>query len=900
VGIINMTPDFATPANTTVTIGAQMTVAAFKSNVCASRACVPGGSAYDAISDRFMHRVSYRNFGTHEAIVANHTVDANYPALPAKAGVRWYEFRRSGGAWSVNQQGTYSPDADGRWMAGININSKGQIALAFNHSGAGKFASIYFTGRNSTDPPGLMVYDESTIQVGTAYGTFGNRWGDYNDLETDVTNDSVFWFTAMYGATNWRTRIASFKLEPLPALDARLVTIVSPANGLAQCNSSITPAITIRNAGSSALTSLNIYRQLNNGAVSAPFNWTGTLNTGQSANVALPAITAAGGANTLKIWVAEPNGGADENKVNDTAVTNFTILTPLPGPFVEGFESTTFPPVNWQIINPNTGSITWQRTTAARKSGTASAFMDFYDYSSTNHQDFLLSPILDVIGADSVILSFERAYRIYSTSASFADSLAIVISTDCGATFTEVWKLGGAALATVAGTQTSEFVPTATQWANTRLDLKPFIGSATSITVGFKAINRFGNNLYLDDINLRIFRLPFRDALVRAVTEPSPRLCTRTLVPQITLGNQGRDTLKNVKILYRVGTGALDSISWTGALPNGGSAAINFATYNKSITLTSGGNYVFTVYTKDPNGLNDENNLNDTTRINFTVFDPQPDPVKEGFEQTTFPPANWSVASSGSAYTWERNVRAANEKTASAWIRNYRFNSNNRVDDLYSPLVQIASPDSVSIRFDVAHSTGRFPGSTAVPLDTLELLLTTDCGKTFRSVYKKWGEDLTTVDKNFPSTFPTTDTIGFVPTSPVQWRTEWVDISKFVPANSRFQLVFRSTSNRGNNTFLDKIDISTVTLPARLKQNGYMIAPNPFEGSFSVRHVIPPTSLRGIQVINSSGQTVVARSFNGNASNNIVIDLNRYANGAYQVKLIYDNKVITERIIKRR
>jgi len=900
VGIIQMTPDFATPANTTVTIGAQLPVAAFKSGVCASRACVPGGSAYDAISDRFMHRVSYRNFGTYEAIVANHTVDANYPALPAKAGIRWYEFRKNAGTWSVQQQGTYAPDADGRWMAGISINSKGQIALAFNHSGAGKFASIYFTGRNSTDPPGLMVYDEGTIQVGTAYGTFQNRWGDYNDLETDVTNDSLFWFTAMYGSTNWRTRVASFKLEPLPALDARLFGIISPVDGSAQCSNTITPQITIRNAGSSTLTSLKIFYQVGTGPVSAPYAWTGSLNISQSANVTLPAFTAAGGLNSLKIWTADPNGGVDENKINDTAVTSFTILAPLPSPIVEGFESTTFPPANWRIINSNAGSITWARSTTARKSGTASTFMDFYNYTTAGQEDYILSPILDVLSADSVIVSFERAYRVYSTSASFADALALVVSTDCGATFTEVWRKAGTVLATVAGAQTSAFTPTAAQWLNEKVDIKPFIGTASSVTVGFKAINNFGNNLYLDDINIQTFRLPFRDALVKAVAEPGGRLCTRVLVPQITLANQGRDTLKNVKIMFRIGTGALDSISWTGALPNGATTPINFATYNKTINLASAGNFLFTVYTKEPNGLNDENNANDTTRVAFTVFDPEPDPVKEGFEQTTFPPANWSVASSGSGYTWERTTRAASEKTASAWIRNYRFTSNNKSDDLFSPLVQIGSPDSVYLKFDLSNAAGRFPGSTAVPLDTLEILLTTDCGKSYKSVYKKWGEDLTTVDKNFPPVFPATDTVGFVPNSPVQWRTELVDVSRYVLANSKFQFVFRSTSNRGNNTFLDKIDISTITLPARLKQQGYMITPNPFEGSFFIRHLLPPANLKGIQVMNSIGQVLVARSYNGNASNYITIDLSRYSNGAYQVKLIYDNKVITERIIKRK
>lgn len=900
VGLIYMTPDFATPANTTVSIGASMTVAPFKSNVCASRACVPGGTAYDAISDRFMHRISYRNFGTHEAIVANHTVDATYPATPAKAGIRWYEFRRSAGVWGVQQQGTYAPDADGRWMGGININSKGQIALAFNHSGVNKFASIYFTGRNATDPPGIMVYDEGTIQVGSAYGTFSNRWGDYNDLEVDVADDSVFWFTAMYGATNWRTRIASFKLEPLPALDARLSSINSPANGLAQCSNSITPSITLRNAGSSELTAVKVFSQLDNGPVSAPYNWTGSLLIGQSSNVTLPAITATGGAHTLKIWTAEPNGGVDENKVNDTLSVSFSILAPQAGPFAEGFESTTFPPVDWRIVNPNAGSLTWTRTTAARKSGTASATMNFYNYTTAGHEDIILSPILDVVGADSVILSFERAYRVYSTSPSFADGLAIVISTDCGATFTEVWRRDGTALATVAGAQTSSFVPTTAQWENTRIDLKPFIGSATSITVGFKGINNFGNNLYIDDINIRNFRLPFRDALIKGFVEPGTRLCVRNLIPQVTLANQGRDTLKSVKILYRIGTGALDSIAWTGALPNGGTAVVNFAAYNKTINLATGGSFTLTAYTKNPNGLNDEEPANDTARITFTVFDPMGDPVKEGFEQPVFPPANWSVQRSGAAYSWERTTRAASEQTASAWIRNYRFSSGGKGDDMFSPLVQVASPDSVYLKFDVAHSTSKFPGSTASALDTLEVLITTDCGKTYRSVYKKWGEDLSTVDKNFPSTFPASDTIGFIPSSKSQWRTEWVDVSKYISPNTRFQFVFRNYANRGNNTFIDKIDISTITLPARLKQQGYMITPNPFEGSFVIRHLLPPANLRGIQVINSAGQTVVSRSFTGNASNYITVDLSRYSSGAYQVKLVYDNKVIVERIIKRK
>jgi hypothetical protein len=88
-------------------------------------------------------------------------------------------------------------------------------------------------------------------------------------------------------------------------------------------------------------------------------------------------------------------------------------------------------------------------------------------------------------------------------------------------------------------------------------------------------------------------------------------------------------------------------------------------------------------------------------------------------------------------------------------------------------------------------------------------------------------------------------------------------------------------------------------LPARLKQNGHLISPNPFDGLISVRHYVRPVDLRGIQISNAAGQKVVVMNFSGNAQTNIQINLTRFAAGVYVIKLIYNNKVITERIVKR-
>ncbi|HYC29608.1 MAG TPA: T9SS type A sorting domain-containing protein, partial [Chitinophagaceae bacterium] len=430
-------------------------------------------------------------------------------------------------------------------------------------------------------------------------------------------------------------------------------------------------------------------------------------------------------------------------------------------------------------------------------------------------------------------------------------------------------------------------------WKEEKVDIKPFIGNATSITVALVGKSGFGQNLFLDDINISTFIVPRRDALIKRVIDPFTRQCTRTFTPLVELGSLGRDTLKTVRIVSVTTNGTFtqrDTTRWNGTLLNGQS--VNVAL--KSVTVPSAGGFTYTAYTIFPNDLDDIDARNDTGRVTFKTFDAQPGPVKEGFESSTFPPANWDVAASNGTYSWSRNTQGSSEGTASAWMRNFRFNGNGAKEDLYSPLMQTNNVDSTFLVFDLAHMPVKYPGSTGIPLDTLEVLLTADCGRTFTSIYKKWGEDLQTVnDPNSPYTNL------FVPTNPNQWRKETVNLTQVLGTSGSVQIIFRSKGNFGNTLLLDDINITTKTLPARLKQQGYMIAPNPFDGSFSIQHYLLPTNLRGIQVTNAAGQLVYARNFNGNASSNITIDLSRYASGMYGVKLIYDNKVITERVIKR-
>jgi hypothetical protein len=215
------------------TRAALLPTASFDSNMCrGSRNCVPqpGTSRkLDAIADRLMYRLQYRNFGTYEAMVVNHTVDVGGD----RAGLRWYELRKpSGGSWGIAQQGTYAPD-DGlhRWMGSAAMDGQGNIAIGYSVANSQTFPSMRFTGRLATDPAGVMTITESDLQAGGGSQTHSaSRWGDYAMLSVDPTDNCTFWFTSEYYQTTssagWNTHIGTFFLPgcggtpPPPTLDA--------------------------------------------------------------------------------------------------------------------------------------------------------------------------------------------------------------------------------------------------------------------------------------------------------------------------------------------------------------------------------------------------------------------------------------------------------------------------------------------------------------------------------------------------------------------------------------------------------------------------------------------------------------------------------------------------------
>ena len=213
-----------------LTLAAQLPVASFDSIFpCAptSRDCLPQpgitnpAQFLDILSyrQRPTWRLAYRNFKNYETLVTNQSVEA----LPGTAGVRWYEIRRTGNAYSIYQQGTYAP-ADGvhRWMGSAAQDKNGNMAIGYSVVNATTvFPGIRYTGRLAGDPLGQMTQGEGVIINGSGVQTTTNsRWGDYTSLNIDPVDDCTFWYVNEYytaagqasSPAGWQTRIASFKL----------------------------------------------------------------------------------------------------------------------------------------------------------------------------------------------------------------------------------------------------------------------------------------------------------------------------------------------------------------------------------------------------------------------------------------------------------------------------------------------------------------------------------------------------------------------------------------------------------------------------------------------------------------------------------------------------------------
>jgi PKD repeat protein len=318
IKIWEITTNWDAPASSSVDLIQTLTTTPFDSqfNISWNDIEQPGtAQRLDAIPGAFMYRAQYTEWGSHNTVVLNHTVDVDETD---HAGIRWYELREIDGVWSIYQESTYAPDDDSRWLGSISMDYQGNIGLAYAVSGSSTFPSIRYTGRYNADPLNTMTIDEGTAIDGTSVQTGINRYGDYAHMSVDPADDATFWYTGEYLSGGRKTRIFSFKLALAYDNDLGINAVNSPIDG--DLSAAETIDVTIKNYGTLPQDDFLVGYQINDGAIISETYSGPPLTEGETATFSFTTLAnlSAEGPYEIKAWTELLT---DEYNLNDTFTT---------------------------------------------------------------------------------------------------------------------------------------------------------------------------------------------------------------------------------------------------------------------------------------------------------------------------------------------------------------------------------------------------------------------------------------------------------------------------------------------------------------------------------------------------------------------------------------------------
>ena len=257
---------------------------------------------------------------------------------------------------------------------------------------------------------------------------------------------------------------------------------------------------------------------------------------------------------------------------------------------------------------------------------------------------------------------------------------------------------------------------------------------------------------------------------------------------------------------------------WTFA----GGTPSSSASRNPVVTYSQAGTYPVTL-----TASNSRSSDSKTITTYISVYGIDTIPVSEGFEDSIFPPGHWVSYDAGNdSVTWMRaNYGAYTASGHSMYFDNYYKDATGKVDKMMYG-ADLTHYDSVLLTFDHAYQT--LKGYS----DSLEVIVSADCGYSYRRVYIEGGSLLATAPHLDSPSAP------FYPTSS-QWRTDTVYLYSY--AGQDIIVAFGNVAGYGTDLYVDNINLrGKKAAPNSLQSiltdgEGITVYPNPTQGMILIR-----------------------------------------------------------------
>lgn len=278
------------------------------------------------------------------------------------------------------------------------------------------------------------------------------------------------------------------------------IAVTSVSGNAFSCANTYSANVNVSNVGPNAITSLTITPSID-GVPQTPYVIGVNIAAAGTSVVALPSYSTTGGSHTFGVNITGVSGG-DANLNNNTGSTSFALVqTYYPAPLQQSFTLTAFPPANWFLNNPSGGTSYWSRSSVGNPGGSGSANYDFYSNGNVGTFEELYLAPSNLSGVSNPTLTFDVAYAQYSNE---TDTIKVLTSTDCGATWTQIYMKSGSTLATAPSYSSGIFSPSASQWRHEVVALPASASNNASVLVKFVAATDYGNDAYIDNVNLGV------------------------------------------------------------------------------------------------------------------------------------------------------------------------------------------------------------------------------------------------------------------------------------------------------------------------------------------------------------------------------------------------------------
>ncbi|WP_300976804.1 PKD domain-containing protein [Flavobacterium sp.] len=574
-----------------------------------------------------------------------------------------------------------------------------------------------------------------------------------------------------------------------------------------------------------------------------------------------------------------------------TIVKNNAILVKSKNtiPYTETFAGT-FPIEDWQINNLDGDNITWEKRTDSGRGDKSCMVINNADNPMDMIDEIVLKSV-DFTNVTTPFLHFDLAYNQYNNAGAPSevspDKIDILISSDCGATWTNVYAKNQAQLQTLYPplldnpttpnqNETNDWIPSNDyDWRTEHIDLS-MVKNMPNVLIKIINTSGYGTRIWFYNITLND---------------------TNSLLPESNFTINSQHSCSDVTMVFEdKSTNNPTSYSWTfqGGTPSTSTVA------NPAVVYTTPGVYNVIYTASNASGTG-----NTITKNNLVVIKSKNEiPFTENFEGT-FPIEDWNIINPDAKITWEKRADAGKGDLSSLVINN-ADNPEGKIDEIILKPLNFLNLAKPYLHFDLAYNQyNNAYAPTEVSKDKIDILVSSDCGNTWTNLYSKdqaglqtlipqLMDDITTVGVN--------ETNDWIPTKDSDWRKENVNLS-IVKNMPNVLIKIKNTSGYGTRIWFDNFNINNeAVLSNPEKENtlqGVQVYPNPSTGLLNF--VIPTeVTIYTASVSNLLGQIIVTKTIHNDNTEQNKIDITSFEKGVYLLKIISaDGKLFTQKIIKK-